>query len=161
MLPPVLLPDEGVIELLKKKHATVQNRVNEMLSPRPTIVVDGAKIRCAHGSATCKLKVLPNKFNSFGAHPLANILDMIPVTNIGSFGMCNSMFNPVVAAATAAASGVLTPQPCSPPMFTPWAPGSLYWLIKGAPALTLSSYCMCMWAAKVTVVDPGQSHIWG
>ena len=37
---------------------------------------------------------------------------------------CNSPSNPMVAAATTAALGVLTPMPCIPMTIAPWMPGS-------------------------------------
>jgi hypothetical protein len=64
--------------------------------------------------------------------------------------------NPMVAAATAAAMGVLTPQPCIPMTVAPWAPGSPTVLIGGMPALDNSSMCMCMWAGVITIGFAGQ-----
>ena len=60
------------------------------------------------------------------------------------------------AAATAAALGVLTPQPCIPATASPWTPGSPTVLIADIPALNNISTCMCMWAGIVTIADPGQ-----
>jgi hypothetical protein len=86
----------------------------------------------------------------------ANILDHIPIVNIPPFGMCQSPANPMVAAATAAALGVLTPMPCIPATTTPWAPGAPTVLVTGAPALNDSSKLMCMWAGVISINMPGQ-----
>ena len=45
----------------------------------------------------------------------ANIQAFAPMVNIPTFGMCGTMSNPVVAAATAAKLGVFSPAPCVPP----------------------------------------------
>ncbi|MEA5136710.1 MAG: DUF4280 domain-containing protein [Candidatus Fimivivens sp.] len=101
--------------------------------------------------------VLPSNtaFTSTGM-PLANIMDNKPMVNILPFGMCSSLANPTVAAATAAAMGVLTPMPCIPAMAAPWVPGSPTVLVGGLPALNDSSKCMCSWGGIISVILPGQ-----
>ena len=49
--------------------------------------------------------------------------------------MCISPANPVVAAATTAALGVLTPQPCIPITIAPWLPGAVTVLTGNKPSL--------------------------
>ena len=75
----------------------------------------------------------------------ATIQDFAPNVNIMPFGMCTTLSNPQVAAATSAALGVLTPQPCIPVTTSPWSPGSATVQINGAPALTATSMCQCAW----------------
>ena len=66
------------------------------------------------------------------------------------------MANPQVASATAAAQGVLTPQPCLPMTTAPWSPGAPTTLVGGNPALTDSSMCLCTWGGQISIVSPGQ-----
>ena len=77
--------------------------------------------------------------------------------NILPFGMCNTLTNPAVASATAAASGVLTPMPCIPVTTAPWIVGVPNVLIGNMPALDNTHTCLCMWAGVITVVNPGQT----
>jgi hypothetical protein len=86
-------------------------------------------------------------------------MDNKPMVNILPFGMCQSMANPQVAAATAAAMGVLTPMPCIPNTTTPWAPGSATVLIGNFPALNNSSTLVCMWGGAIQINNPGQQTI--
>jgi len=88
--------------------------------------------------------------------PPATIMDNKPIVNIPTFGVCMSLANPTVAAATAAALGVLTPMPCIPVTAAPWAPGSPTVMIANNPALNNSSTCMCNWAGVITISVPGQ-----
>jgi uncharacterized Zn-binding protein involved in type VI secretion len=67
-----------------------------------------------------------------------------------------SLANPEVAAATAAALGVLTPMPCQP-VTTPWIPSSET-MIGGQPALTLGSTCMCAFGGVITITFPGSTR---
>jgi hypothetical protein len=68
--------------------------------------------------------------------------------------MCQSLANPQVAAATSAAMGTLTPQPCVPVIPAPWSPGASVVTLNGVPALTSDSKCQCTWAGTIEVVDP-------
>jgi hypothetical protein len=77
------------------------------------------------------------------------------MVNILPFAMCQSMANPMVAGATAAALGVLTPMPCIPMTVAPWMPGSLTSLIGGMPALNNSCKLMCNWGGVIEITMPG------
>lgn len=119
------------------------------------LVCMGALLQCSFGVAPSSLVVLPaNKVLS--STPAATIMDNKPMANVMPFGMCNSPANPVVAAATAAALGVLTPMPCIPATAAPWVPGSPTVLIGNMPALNNTSKLMCNWGGVIQVVSPGQ-----
>lgn len=115
----------------------------------------GAMMQCSFGVAPSSLVVLPANRTMTGT-PAANIMDNKPIVNIPPFGMCNSPANPMVAAATAAALGVLTPMPCVPVTAAPWAPGSPTVLIGNMPALNNSSKLMCNWGGVIQILVPGQ-----
>ena len=119
-------------------------------------VVSGALMMCSFGVAPAALNVLPTNKTLCGGPPAANIMDHIPMLNIPPFGMCSSLANPTVAAATAAAMGVLTPMPCVPLTVAPWAPGAPTVLIGNMPALDSTSTCMCTWAGVISITMPGQ-----
>jgi hypothetical protein len=119
-------------------------------------VCNGAMLMCSFGVAPSTLVVLPANRVMTGNQPAANIMDHIPMTNIMPFGMCTTPTNPQVAAATSAAMGVLTPQPCIPVTASPWAPGSPMVQIGNMPALNNTSTLMCAWAGVISVVEPGQ-----
>jgi hypothetical protein len=101
------------------------------------------------------MNVLPANRVLSGA-PSANIMDHVPMLNIPPFGMCNSLANPMVAAATAAALGALTPMPCIPATSAPWAPGSPTVQIANMPALNDSSTLACNWGGVIQVSMAGQ-----
>jgi hypothetical protein len=120
-------------------------------------VVNAALLKCSMGMAPGSLVVLPTHMVMCGDQPAANIMDHVPMLNIMPFGMCQSLANPTVAAATAAAMGVLTPMPCIPSTPAPWIPGSPTVLIADMPALNDTSKCMCAWAGVIEVTNPGQT----
>ena len=116
----------------------------------------GASMMCSFGMAPSSLVVLPTNMVMTSQMPDANIMDHIPMVNIMPFGMCITPSNPMVAAATAAALGVLTPMPCIPATTTPWITGTPNVLLGNMPALDNTHTCMCMWGGVITVVAPGQ-----
>jgi len=117
-------------------------------------VCGGAMLQCSFGVAPSTFMPKPKK-ELVASMPGANIMDNIPMTNIMPFGMCNSMANPQVAAATAAALGVLTPMPCVPVIAAPWTPGSATVLFENFPALNNTSKLMCNWAGIIQIINPG------
>jgi hypothetical protein len=118
-------------------------------------VVMGAMMSCAMGVAPASLVVPPASRVMVNNMAAANIMDFKPMANIPTFGMCNSLANPQVAAATAAALGVLTPMPCIP-VTTPWKPGAPTVLIANFPALNNSSTCQCAYGGVITFSFAGQ-----
>lgn len=118
-------------------------------------VVMGAMMNCTFGVAPSTLVVLPASLVLAEGPPAANIMDNKPMVNILPFGMCNSPANPMVAAATAAALGVLTPMPCIPVTAAPWVPGSPTVLIANMPALNNTSKCMCNWGGVISFAQAG------
>ncbi|WAW10492.1 DUF4280 domain-containing protein [Oxalobacter vibrioformis] len=120
------------------------------------LVTQGSLCQCSFGMAPCTLTVLPTARTMAGGQPTATIMDHKPFVNMTSFGMCNSPANPAVAAATAAALGVLTPMPCIPNTAAPWVPGHPAVLIGNQPALTHNSRLMCMWGGVISIMAPGQ-----
>jgi hypothetical protein len=122
----------------------------------PCHVCNGATLQCSFGLAPSALVVLPVNRMMTGGQPAANIMDHVPMVNIMPFGMCASIANPTVAAATAAALGVLTPMPCIPATAAPWVPGAPTVLLGNMPALDNTCKLMCLWAGVISVLFPGQ-----
>lgn len=118
-------------------------------------VINNAQMSCTFGAAPAMLGVLPTSMVTIDGQPAATVMDHKPMVNIKPFGMCNSPSNPQVAAATAAAAGVLTPMPCIPMTVAPWSPGATKTKAGFMPALTDSSKCMCNWGGSISITNPG------
>jgi len=118
--------------------------------PEPAAVA-GALAMCSFGLAPASLNVIPAGVMIEG-RPAGTIEDSTPV-NLPTFGMCTTPSNPEVAAATAAALGVLTPMPCLP-VLSPWVPVSTT-LIGGVPALVSGCTCVCAYGGVVQLTMPG------
>jgi uncharacterized protein DUF4280 len=121
----------------------------------PGQVCTGAALQCSFGSA-------PSTFAASGVQvdataPAGVVSDVAP-SNVPPFALCTSLANPQVAAATAAAMGTLTPQPCVP-VLSPWTPGSSRVTIGGVAALDDSSQCSCSWGGVITVSSAGQTSV--
>ncbi len=111
---------------------------------------------CSMGAAPGTLVVLPMNKVMTSNQPAANIMDHKPMMNVTPFGVCTSLANPAVAAATAAALGVLTPMPCVPNTPAPWVPGAPTVVLGNQPALDNSCKLMCAWGGVIQVMMPGQ-----
>jgi len=121
----------------------------------PPIANTGTMMTCTFGVAPTALNVLPTNRTMAGGPPAATIMDHMPFVNIPTFVMCTSIANPMVAAATTAAMGVLTPMPCIPMTMAPWIPGSPTVMIGNMPALNISCSCMCNWGGVIKFTGPG------
>lgn len=124
----------------------------------PIQVCMGAMMECTFGVAPASLIVLPENRVLTSDMPAATIMDHIPLVNIPTFGMCESIANPEVAAATAAALGVLTPMPCIPATVAPWIPGTDDVLIGEMPSLNNTCTCECLWGGVISITEPGQEQ---
>jgi hypothetical protein len=122
----------------------------------PQLVSQGAVLSCSFGTAPMPMIVPPETPVFEDTMPAATIMDFVPLENIPSFGMCISLANPEVDAATAANFGVLTPVPCLPATMAPWFPGAPAVLLEGMPALCMGSMCLCDWLGEITIDEPGQ-----
>ncbi len=122
----------------------------------PMQVCMNAQMMCSFGMAPSNLIVLPINRVMTNQMPDANIMDHIPMVNIMPFGMCTTPSYPVVASATAAALGVLTPMPCIPATTTPWVAGAPTVMLGNQPTLDNISILNCMWGGVITFVTPGE-----
>jgi hypothetical protein len=123
------------------------------------VVVTGtAMMMCSFGVAPSVLNVLPVNRVLVNT-PVGTIMDNIPMLNIVPFGMCNSIANPVVIAATAAKLGVFTPMPCIPATVAPWIVGSPTVLTGNMPTLNSNCKLICMWGGVINITFPGQVSV--
>jgi hypothetical protein len=122
----------------------------------PQHVCSGAMLQCSFGVAPSTLNVLPLNRVMTSYMPAANIMDHKPMVNIMPFGMCTTPSNPMVAAATTAALGVLTPVPCMPMTSSPGMPGVATVMLGGQPSVDSNCKLMCNWGGSIQVTYPGQ-----
>ena len=125
----------------------------------PLQVCNGAMMTCTFGMAPSPLVVLPLNRVTTDYQFDANIMDHIPIVNITPFAMCTTPSNPMVAAATAAAMGVLTPVPCLPVTPAPWTPGAETVLLGNFPSLDNISELNCVWGGVITFEDAGEETV--
>lgn len=110
-------------------------------------VVNSSVCTCSFGAAPMPLIVTSQQTVLAGNLPCATVMDNL----FTSFGMCSCPANPTVAAATAAAMGVLTPMPCMPVIPAPWVPGAPTVLVGGKPLLNSTSKLMCAYGGVIQV----------
>ena len=123
------------------------------------IVVTGAMMLSPFGTAPANLSVTSQSVVLAEGKAVATIQDSAPNVNIPGFGMCSSLANPQVASATAAALGVLTPQPCVPAVAGTWLPAQTVCLADGKPCLTSDAAAICSYGGTLSIVDAGQKTV--
>ena len=117
---------------------------------------------CLSAVAQCPMGSAPNSLVFFpctlleNAGPIGQIPDCVPFANIIPFGVCNSLANPLTAALTTAALGVLTPGPCIPTPAGTWIPVKPNVLGAKGPIVTSDSMLMCAYGGciKINVAPP-------
>lgn len=125
-----------------------------------TKVVTGAVLMCPFGTATSVLNVTSQSKILVEGKPQATIKDTAPNVNIPPFGMCTSMANPQVASATAAALGVLTPQPCTPVASGTWTATQNKVISCKIPCLCSESVLKCsVGQGVITITNPGSGKV--
>ena len=112
----------------------------------------GSPAMCTFGVAPGPLTFLPAMMILGTSGPLGNIMDMAPFENISPFGVCITPSNPMTAALTAAALGVLTPAPCIPVPAGPWVPINPMIVCNLGPMLNIGSMLMCAWGGMIRPV---------
>lgn len=119
----------------------------------------GAVLRCSFGTAPSVMQTAQNGCLA-GQRPAGTIRDAGGGSAVLPFGMCTSMANPQVAAATAAALGVLTPQPCAVQPAGLWTASNPRVLIRGAPCLCQDAVLGCaLGAGIIQIQQPGQNKV--
>ena len=118
----------------------------------PCMLSSGCMLKCTFGQAPTPLMVLPPRPLA-NAMPVATMLDYVPFKNILPFGMCSNPANPMVASATAAALGVLTPMPCLPLILSPWLNTSTKVQIQGGMAIHDKSQLICSYGGQITIIQ--------
>lgn len=122
------------------------------------VIVQGTLLKCGFGNIPTPIMVLPDKkVNSM--LPVAVKSDHIPILNILPFGMCSNPANPLVAAATAAAFGVLTPMPCIPCTLQDWTGACSKVKVHGKEAINMDSKLSCLYGGSIQATVPVQPTV--
>lgn len=121
-------------------------------------VVAGATILCPFGTTPASLAVTSQGIVLAEGKPMATIEDA-SAANIPTCGMCSSLANPQVASATAAALGVLTPQPCIPAIAGTWTAVQTKCMAGGKPCLTTGATAVCSYGGTLNIINAGQTTV--
>ena len=122
------------------------------------IIIQGTLLKCSFGNVPTPIMVLPDKkVNSM--LPVAVKTDHLPFLNILPFGMCSNPANPMVAAATAAALGVLTPMPCIPCTVQDWTGFCGKVKIQGKEVINMDSRLQCLYGGSIQAAAPTQPRV--
>lgn len=122
------------------------------------VIVQGTLLKCSFGNAPAPIMVLPDKKVN-AMLPVAVKSDHIPFLNILPFGMCSNPANPMVAAATAAALGALTPMPCIPCTVQDWTGACAKVKVHGKEALNTDAKLSCLYGGSIRAAAPVQPTV--
>ena len=145
----------GFLRPMCSHRRTVKHARRTSVAAVPLPVVAGAQLMCSFGVAPSAFMVTPEGKTLFENKPAATIMDNVPFKNIMPFGVCTSLANPITAAQTAAALGVLTPGTCIPVIPAPWVPPCPTVLVANKPAFNQTAKCMCAYGGVIQVLNPG------
>ena len=118
-------------------------------------VCTGAMAKCPFGVMPTPLTFLPSKIMG-KTGPMGSCCDCAPFMNISPFGVCLSLLNPITAAQTAAAFGVLTPGPCIPSPIGMWIPTKPTVISSKGAILTSDSILTCAYGGVIKILPPFQ-----
>lgn len=122
------------------------------------LVVTGGSCACSFGTAPGNINVTSQMQVTADGKPVATI-DDCSQANISPFGMCTTLTNPQVAAATAAALGVLTPQSCMRVPAGTWIQTNPVRTIGGKPVVTQECTCVCGYGGNISITSTGQNKV--
>lgn len=88
--------------------------------------------------------------------PFATCMNFAPFVNVVPLGFCTSLMNPITAAQTSAALGVLTPGPCIPTPVGPWTVTNPTIITPLGPVLTDASTLTCAYGGVIRINFAGQ-----
>ncbi len=118
-------------------------------------VCTGAIAKCPFGVAPAPLTFLPSNILGM-AGPIGSCSSCAPFMNIAPFGVCSSILNPITAAQTAAAFGVLTPGACIPTPTGMWLPMKPTVISTTGSILTSDSLLICAYGGVIKILTPMQ-----
>lgn len=121
-------------------------------------VVTGATAQCTFGTGCGVITATSQMTTMAEGKPLATIADFGPQC-VGAFGLCTSLANPAVLAATTAALGVLTPMPCTMVPMGTWTPAQVTVQAGGNPVLTNECQGQCAYGGCISIANPGQTTV--
>lgn len=122
------------------------------------VVVTGGTAQCTCGTLPGMISTGAQKKVLVEGKPVATIADF-NTQCIAPFGLCITLSNPAVQAATAAALGVLTPQPCTLVPMGTWKSTKVTVHAGGSPVLTNECQGACAYGGCIAVTNPGQSKV--
>lgn len=123
-------------------------------------VTQNAILRCPFGLMTSILNVVDSTRASIGKNKMAVQSDKVPLVNIPIFGMCTSIVNPAVQAATLAAMGTLTPAACpGVKAIMGWSPPPSNVLNSTSRYLLQTCTLLCSFGGNIHIVHSGQGVV--